>query len=537
VSTSNVAVNEDIVYTLIIEGGSPDRLPSFPKVEGLFVDFAGRSSQTVGTFSKFTHTVTYRYRLTPERQGELRIPPIEVIVDGEKLSTQPITLKVAPPAKVTGAGDYAFAELRLARQHAYVGEDVPVDLIYYLESRSRWGMGGSAAPRVDGEGYSTRQLAQGDQSRVEIGGKQYVRVLFRTAITPNRAGKLTIGPVPLRLMYSKLLSGENDRFGGVYEGQKQVSVTAPAVDLEVKPLPVEGRPKDFSGGIGKFRFSAEGRPDRVKIGEPLSMTLQIEGQGNFDRIGAPALAEPEGWRSYPPNDRFEPADPQSLTGTKAFQVVVVPETKKNTMPVFNFSYFDPEQAKYITLTSAATPLVVEGEVPPPAAVPPAPVESAAPPKAEAAQDIVGIRPLPGFWGTMWTPPPALSFSLLFAPAPILAALLFWRARRSDPRAATRAALHREKSALLVRIRATEDRAELFDAAARVLQIEVALATGQPGAGIDEATILARSDAPAVRRLFAARAELVYAGGESGRATTADRDQALEALDQFGKGKR
>ena len=45
-------------------------------------------------------------------------------------------------------------------------------------------------------------------------------------------------------------------------------------------------------------------------------------------------------------------------------------------------------------------------------------------------------------------------------------------------------------------------------------------------------------APAhMRELFAARAELVYAGSHSGAVSQRDRDAALEVMDQFGKSRR
>ena len=46
-------------------------------------------------------------------------------------------------------------------------------------------------------------------------------------------------------------------------------------------------------------------------------------------------------------------------------MAVIPEVKKTAMPVFEFSYFDPEQAKYVTLKSEPAPLTVQGGAPPP----------------------------------------------------------------------------------------------------------------------------------------------------------------------------
>jgi hypothetical protein len=526
-SSTNVGVGEDVYFEVQVDE-TPDHAPVIPKVDGLEFNSAGLNSQTLLSGGRVTHQSSYRFVVTPQRPGEFTIPAIEVEANGEKLRTRPVTLKVTQPEKKAGAGDFAYGEVRVQRKTVYVGEEVPIELHYFLEGGARWSM--NQAPMVDGEGYTTRRMGRPEQSRAVAAGKEYNHLVFPTILTPNRAGKITLGPVPFRLSYSKQLGQPRDFLGNTEA--KTLSVIAPALELEVKPLPVDGRPKDFAGAIGNFKFSAKGSPDHIKIGDPVAMELRVEGTGNFDRVSAPTLAQPEGWRAYPANDRFDAADESQSSGVKTFQIPVVPEGKKTTMPVFNFSYFDPEKAKYVTLTSTATPLVVEGAPPPAVVASPAP-EASKP--AAAPPDILGLRAVPGFWGAGWNPPAAVWFGVMFAPAPLIVGLLFWRARRSDPRLAERAALRREKAARLARIRATSDRGELFDAAAHVLQLDIALATDQPPASVDEAAVLVRSDTPGIREIFAERAALVYAGGGAHAVSATERDRVLLVLEQFGRG--
>ncbi len=537
-SSVNTTAGEDVLYQLRIQNGSPDRFPDFPKIDGVEIDFGGRNSSLSFVNGVTNQSIVYSYRLTPKREGNFEIPPVDVIVDGKKFTTAAVTLKVGPPEKSAGGGDIAYGESSVVRQPAYVGEDVVLELRYYFyndpndRSTPRWSFSGAQLPGIEGEGFSARNVVPADQSSVTVGGKKYYRFLFRAVVTPNRAGSITIGPVSFNVQVSR--GTRNQGFGMIFESTRQYAVSAPALNLEVKPLPAEGRPKDFAGAIGDFRFSGQGTPARVKFGDPITMTLRVEGNGNFDRIGAPALTDPTGWRAYKPTEKFAPGDPLSVSGSKTFQIAVVPDGKKTSMPVFNFSYFNPEKAKYITLTTSPAPLEVEG-APAPAA-PVAPEPGASKPKP-AADDILGIRPAPGFWGVGWQPRLSLWFALLIAPAPLIAFALFWRARRTDPQAAIRSGLHREKSSLLHRLRTTSDRTELFDVAARILQIDVALATGQPSAGIDEATVLARCDSAAVKKMYAARAEMVYAGESGGKVTANERDQILDAIADFERSRR
>lgn len=532
-SAPNAGVGEAVEYELTIEGGRPADAPAPPAVDGIEVQGTGQRSSTLISGGKVQHTITYTFALVPRKEGTFTIPPIEVEVDGKKLRTETLTLKVSPGEKTTSEGDLAFGEMRVGRKTVYVGEDVPVDIRYFLDNSANWE--GRQAPTLEGDGFTMRRVVKTGQSVESLAGKQYMRVVLRTVATPTKAGKFSLGPAQMRFVYSKQKNKLYSPFGGTFGPAQELVVSAPAVELEVKPLPVNGRPKDFGGAVGKFKLTASGRPDKVKAGDPVTMTVTITGQGNFDRITSPALDEPAGWRTYPATDKFDARDALGLTGTKTFEIAVVPEEKKSETPVFAFSYFDPDEAKYVTLKSDPTPLVVEGVFTPPAATAP-PAGDAQ--KPVAPEDILGNLPTPGVWRAPLAMPPLVWFGVMFAPLPVFAALFAWRARKSDLRLAELAALRREKAALLARVRATQDRAELFDAAARVLQIEVALATDQPLAGVDEAAVLARHDTPGVREIFAARAELVYAGGRGGDALkSVERDRVIETLAQCGRAAR
>ena len=62
----------------------------------------------------------------------------------------------------------------------------------------------------------------------------------------------------------------------------------------MKPLPVErSRPPDFSGAVGQFKFTAEGNPNRVKIGDPVTMKMKVTGSGNFDRMSGTHAHRPD----------------------------------------------------------------------------------------------------------------------------------------------------------------------------------------------------------------------------------------------------
>ncbi len=547
-STNTASVGEVVQFEVRVDDGSPRRAPNVPVIDGLEIHEAGGSSGVAGSTTRgLSFYASYLYAVVPKRDGKFTIPAIEINVGGKVLKTLPATLMVAPGEVIKEAGEFAFAKILLPKKSLCVGEVAPLEIRLYLDASARWDP--NLSPAINGDGFTTRPGWKGARRELQIEGKTYILISLNTVITPGKAGKITIGPLPLKLVVSKVARGR-PRFGlGMgFEPAEEITVTAPALEIEVKPLPVIGRPKDFSGAIGKFEFSATGTPERVKVGEPVSMKLTIKGSGNFDRIGQPALDEPEGWTTYSAKDSFSGNDGAGIEGVKTFDLPVTPTVAKTTMPVFAFSYFDPETEKYVTLKSAPAPLMVEGL--PVVAVPtPAPVQNSAPPKLEpktpAAQDILANLPDIGKASAAFGPSlsPAVFFSILGAPVPLAFAFVAWRRRRGDAKVARAAALRRERAGMIAQVKNSANRAEVFDAAVKAVRLAVQLENGALPEDDADALLGSRKlDAEtekSLREIFDARTDLLYAGAARGddRISDIERDRVMDAITTFEKSAR
>jgi tetratricopeptide (TPR) repeat protein len=536
VSSPSLSVGESFDLEIHVEGAVRADQPAAPEVDGFEYRGTSQSSQMSIIGSEVRQRVTYTFRYVARKEGTFTIPAVDVVVGGNTSKTDPITVTVKAAMKSQGAGDFAFAKIEPLKKSAYIGEDVPVEISAFFDLSARWNIGNK--PQLTAEGFNTRDIAPGGQTEQEIGGKRYGRVTYRTVVTPSKAGNLKLGDATLVTQYSKQRGrGLYDPMFGGFGRAEELEVVAPAVEFEVKPLPIEGRPKDFSGAVGKFTFSGSGTPAKVKIGEPITMTLIIQGQGNFDRITLPPLAEPDGWNAYDSENNFERRDDMGLTGVKTFRLPVSPLAQKTTVPVFAFTYFDPEGGKYVTLKNDASPLTVEGMPVAPAPVAAGDPAAVAPaPAPEAKPDLLPNLPAPGktlqFRKSLT---PGVLFGAVLAPLPILLGLVAWRSRKSDPLADSLAELSKERTNLMSLIRRTDSRDELFDAAGRILQIDAAIARRSPGTSFDDAELLAsrqldeRSEA-AVRELMASRSQLLFAGGGGGeKVSSVERDRVLDTL--------
>ena len=168
----------------------------------------------------------------------------------------------------------------------------------------------------------------------------------------------------------------NDDFFNGFFGRiekKHISRKSKPHNVAIDHLPQQGRPADFSGAIGSFDFQVAATPQTVEVGEPVTLTMEISGKGNFNRVSAPAFPTGQNWKSYSPTSRFQ-SKGSSYQGSKIFeQAIVAKNSSPNTIPALSFSYFDPERRQYVSSTSPPLTLQISA-----AAKPQGPGSAAAP---------------------------------------------------------------------------------------------------------------------------------------------------------------
>jgi hypothetical protein len=556
-----VSVGESVQFHVKVSGSrSAGQPPTVANVEGLRIGYVGPSQSTnvqiVNGAMKSETNVTYVYQVEPTRAGEFTIPAVRVAVDGRTFETQPVVLKAEDGATRGARGPAASATLEviLPKNTAYVGETVPVEIRMSMDSRVRWDV--ETMPEIPGEGFIKQKLPQPRRAQETRNGREMDVVVFRTAITPSKAGTITLGPIEVPYLAQVPRAQKRNRprsffdmfdddsvFGDpFFSANQRFRARAEAVQLEVKPLPSAGRPKNFSGAVGEFTLSATGGPSRVKVGDPVTMRLSVSGRGNFDRMEAPTLADAAGWRSYPASGDFKADDDLGVSGTKTFSIAVIPETLKTTMPVFEFAYFDPEAEKYVTLTSEAEKLIVDGNAAAPATPPPTETRHAEQAPPAAARDILGIRYDAGGGRKTFEPLYRQRAFLLAQIVPLagLLALIFLQYRKSHIEEHRRSEWARERAAALARLRGGEmDDSRFLNLAVEVVQKEVALSSNRLPGSVDAAAACAsraldEETRNGIEKLFNAHAEALYAGagGPVGTLSAEQRRAVLATLEAF-----
>lgn len=372
-SSATAEVGDEVQLEIRASDLKNPQPPEGITIEGLEISYQGQQHQQQVRIDNGTLTssssVVFTYSVVPKRAGLFEIPPVTVATDKGPLKTQILRLQVGGGAQGENNNRLAFAEIVVPKESAYVGEAIPVELRFYVDTRVRGHV--EQMPSFAAEGYTTQKLGKPLQNQVERDGKLYDLLTFKTAITPVKTGKLVVGPVEMQCLaqlpqkrrrtnpgfggLQDLLS--DDFFANQLQPVRRVSIRSEPLGLEIKPLP-PGAPEGFAGAVGQFELGVQASPLALKTGDPITLKMKVHGRGNLDRVTAPVLGNSDGWKTYPPSNRIEPDDDLGISGTKTFEMAVIPEELKTETPELRFVYFDPVAESYKVLSPERLALTV-----------------------------------------------------------------------------------------------------------------------------------------------------------------------------------
>lgn len=442
-----ITLGESAVLSLTFEGGPPTALPVLPDIPNLQISSPpGRTSQYTFVNGVTSTTESYTYTVTPTQAGDYTIPALTAQAGGQTLTSQPAKLTVlqpgAPPP-VTGApagGDpEALVRLLVPNQKVFVGEIVRARLELCLRNDVVNIQNVQLDP-ITAEGFTVGKTKEGQKEQTHLGTADYNVIPVNMVFIAAKAGTLTLGPPTCSL---DLLFGPFDFFGRPTRSQ-HVSLTGDPVILQAVPLPAENKPPNFNGAVGSYSLAVSVAPTNVAVGDPITVTVQITGRGAVDSL---ALPDQTGWdqfKLYPPTSDYQSADQLDVSGTKTFKLTAVPESMDvKELPPFSFSFFDPEQRSYRTLTQPAVPLIVR---PSAASLPPPVLASAntASDNPPVNQDVGRIKPWLGTVERLHPPLVGRPWFLALQGVPVLAWFCLLVQRKQQDRLASNPRLRRQR---------------------------------------------------------------------------------------------
>ena len=490
VDRPTLVLGQTVTLSLVFNGAQVGQ-PALPAIPNFRV--VGQGSSINMDLSRGLSQQTFTYQLAAATAGDFTIPAMQFNAGGQILRTQPVPVKVVQPGTaVTAPGapaPVAFVKLILPKRQLYVGEVSEVELqVYFQEARI------TQYPQLPLDaGITAGKWLKPTESRVNLSNQVYAVVSFKQPITPVKAGLVTVGPAT-----ASILVPDKTRQGNFFFGrpETEMRMATEQATIQVLPVPAQNMPPTYAGAVGNFTMTVAAAPTNLAVGDPITVRVKIAGRGALDAVRLPPQPDWSEFKTYPATSQIESGDPNNNSGTKNFEQVVIPERAGiKALPAFAFSFFDPDQKVFRTLTGPAIPLNVSASAGDTVAMPRLPGASTAAP-AQPASDLAHIKP---HLGAASASAPLLARSWFLGvqviPPALWLGLFVWRKRRerlaNDPKARRRAEVMHKLRQGLVELRehaAAKNSDAFFGTVTRCLQEQIGECLDVPANSITEAVV-------------------------------------------------
>ena len=352
-----------------------------PSMEDMFNSFFGGGNR--GGYKARIYTFKLK---APKKTGRLNAGQIFLTIDGQKRAVSgeiPVTIQRAY------TDDALAVSVTPSKKTVFEGEQFSVSLALHTYEHFEGGL--QATDMNTGNDFIVHRS---DLSTLKFepveGNRREMQANAKFAwLSPTKSGNLQIPP--FKFKYTKRgepkIVEENKQMGGMsFHSQsiRQESIEAeaqsPTVNITVKPLPAEGKPADFSGMVGNYSFSANFDRTDVKVGEALTLSVDIKGDGTPGTLTDPKFPDFSDFRSVPPENNISKKIVGSkVITTKSIKVFLYPKKKGDfTVPEISYSWFNPAKKKYETAKAGPWNIHVEKGENAPEAVFQSPVAASGP---------------------------------------------------------------------------------------------------------------------------------------------------------------
>lgn len=338
------------------------------------------STQIINGKKSESYEVSYTYIVQPKSVGKFTISAATVIIDGKKYSSQPLTIEVvkgdganrsnaAQAASGTVSSDDIFMRMSVSKGHVVRGEPLVATIKLYTKLPIA-GFEGVKFPTFNGFWSQEIETPQNIEfTRENVGGVIYNAALLRRyMIIPQQTGTISIDPSEMICqvqVQSAKSNAPRSVFDDFFSETKTVKkrISAPGIKVVVDPLPT-GAPASFAGGVGEFSMNAKFNKDSLNANEAVSLIITINGSGNINLIESPKVEFPVDFEKYDVkiSDNSNKSG-KGASGSKVFEYPLIPRgAGEFTIPNVEFSYYDIQKKKYVTLSSGELKLKVGRDV-------------------------------------------------------------------------------------------------------------------------------------------------------------------------------
>ncbi|MBI5363060.1 MAG: BatD family protein, partial [Planctomycetes bacterium] len=377
-SSGIVKLGQNVALSVTVEGAQRASVDTLPEVDGLRLGPAGSPSsaqQSVLANGRWmtTFSLSWRIPVVATKTGTFKIPSIGVDVNGKKVLTRELVLKVVEDLQGEELG---FFEIDAPDQ---VAEGQP----FTLELRFGWEA--EIEPRINYANLALPWLGElpgvieldaptvpANASVIELNLNSRDRIRAERLPSQMQQKDKTFNVLRVRKRYLATRSGKIEiptshlEFGQIDQGGSFFNIRPtreketyykrfPGFAIDVVKLPEKARPLDYSGAVGRIQAHASADRHDVDAGDSIKLTVEWTGEANLEFFEPPDIGRLEafhGFRVYGTNDK------KSYERRVVVYDLAPITTDVKTIPPVPLSVFDPSQKAYVKVESEPIPIQV-----------------------------------------------------------------------------------------------------------------------------------------------------------------------------------
>ncbi|MFA6357952.1 MAG: BatD family protein [Candidatus Omnitrophota bacterium] len=345
-------------------------VPELPAIDGFQARYLGPSTMMSIVNGKSSSSITHNYLLLSTKVGNFKIGPFKIEHSGDRYTSNQLSVEVlagqventsqpgnqAEPL-IKDLNDRLFLIIQTKKKSAYLNEIIPLTIKLYINNL---GVRDIQYPEFSHEGFSVGRFDKPNQYQEVYKGVNFDVLEFNTSIFGLRPGEFKLGPsnIKCNLIIQKQPRGRSTFNSNIFDdffGRQEiypVNLQSGYIALTVLPLPAENRPEDFSGTLGNFNLEVSVSPLEVKVGDPITLTMVVSGEGNLDTVGAPKLKSEAGFKIYEPQIK-------QAGNQKSFEQIIMPMSAQvKEVPMISLAFFNIQSGEYKTITRGPFPIVI-----------------------------------------------------------------------------------------------------------------------------------------------------------------------------------
>ncbi|AQQ08250.1 hypothetical protein L21SP3_00026 [Sedimentisphaera cyanobacteriorum] len=374
ISSESVYAGQDFVYQITVQGADSGKVADSSALqefspEGPTMSDESRRSITIingKRRERVSKKFTVSYRLKAKEAGRHTISPVTVEVEGKQYKTESIRFDAKKPQ----TDERMDIEAVISKKDCFVGEPIELTCSWYIQKQllqrnlvkdlnfsvpafnhplitvEQSNIDKNAKEELEINGLKTGVL----QTSAEHNGISSVKVTFSKILIPKAEGQINLGKPGITC---KIAVSVN-RSGGTFFGRRYnygvFAAEAENISINVKPLPEESKPANFSGLVGEYKISTQASPVDMKEGDPITLKIKVQGK-HLKPVEWPELSEIPAF-----SENFiipeEKSSPKISGSTKIFTQTIRTKTDKvSEIPPVEISFFNTEKGEYITAKS------------------------------------------------------------------------------------------------------------------------------------------------------------------------------------------